>query len=470
MTLSEPGSPPPLAYRHGRLEMEGVGLSELLAHRPTPFFLVSERRLVANYQALARGFAAAGVAFTLRYCAKANNEAGVLSVLARQGSSLLASHTAEVELALACGFTGPRIAYQRPGASAAELRQVAAAGVGMLHVFRPEDVDAFAAAAAGAARTLRVSLRLRPAGRSWLAPLASLNARLGLDEAEAVAVARRCRDSGLLRVSGLNVYVGTQQSGLASFDRALRRACGLARSLRGEGLEIEEINLGGGIPLPSLRRVGPRQVWARWFDRLQEGVARVTADGDAVPDPLAISVSGAQAFATAVGRRYRAIAAAAGLDPIPTLAAEPGRAVVGNAALLLSTVTAVHDDWLFLDASRNFLGESPLLFSRRILPLREPSDSTRRFVHLSGSTLNTTDVLDLRRRLPRLQPGDAVAFCDAGAYSISRASRYAGMAPAVLMLGLDGDVREIRRAETAADLHGPMGPAFAAARTGVGVG
>jgi diaminopimelate decarboxylase len=59
--------------------------------------------------------------------------------------------------------------------------------------------------------------------------------------------------------------------------------------------------------------------------------------------------------------------------------------------------------------------------------------------------LNTLDVLDLHRRLPPLAPGDGLAFCDAGAYSISRASPYAGLSPAVYFLEADGTVRLVRQ-------------------------
>lgn len=66
--------------------------------------------------------------------------------------------------------------------------------------------------------------------------------------------------------------------------------------------------------------------------------------------------------------------------------------------------------------------------------------------------MNTTDIVDVRRRLPTLAVGDVLALCDAGAYSISRASRYAGLSPAVHLLQTDGSLRMVRRAETFADL------------------
>jgi diaminopimelate decarboxylase len=111
---------------------------------------------------------------------------------------------------------------------------------------------------------------------------------------------------------------------------------------------------------------------------------------------------------------------------------EPGRAIVGNAAILVTRVHAVEGRWVFLDASYNHLGESPLPFSRRILPVAQPGSSPKQTYHLSGCTLNTTDIIDVRRRLPPLGAGDVVALCDAGAYSISRASRYACLLPAAI--------------------------------------
>ncbi len=442
-----------------------MAIEACIERHGTPFFLVSERRLLANYRALSTGLASAGGTVALRYCAKTNHEAGILRVLAREGSGLLASHLAEVELALAAGFSPAKIAFQRPSPAPAEVEAVVASGVTLLHVFRPGDVELYARLAERHSLSLHLSLRLRAEpglARHWAVPsLSNLNARLGLSLAEAHSVAAACRDQPRLRVAALNVYVGTQQLGASGFDRALGRACRLARELASLGTaRIEEINLGGGLPSPSLRRLSPGTLWARWRDR------------PPVPPELAGEISGGagddaparlEAFSGEVAARYREAASRAGLDPIPGLGAEPGRSIVGNAAVLVSSVVATEGRWLFLDASRTYLGESPLLFGRAILPPRKRDEPPVRFRHLSGSTLNTLDVLDLFRRLPELACGEPLVFCDAGAYSISRASRYAGLAPPVLLVDLAGEVRTIRRAESVADLVGPMAPALAGA-------
>jgi diaminopimelate decarboxylase len=411
-----------LDYRDGALCFSGVPLAGLAARLGTPFFLLGEARLIANYRALERGL---GPGAIVRYCAKANHEAAVLEPLARCGSHLLASHFAEVELALRCGFPPARIAYARPVLTPEELSAVVEAGVPLIHVHRPADLDLLESVAARAGRRVRVSLRLRNEGGLALSPLDRLNRRLGLEEGEVLEACRRFARSPWIEPAAVNVYLGTQQSSLDGFAKVFRGVLALlARVASRTGVAIREVNLGGGIPSPSLRRIGPLRLLARWWDRPASG-------GGSQED-----------FAARLALRFREMVDRAGLPERPTLAAEPGRSIVGDAVVLVTRVRGLNGKWAFLDASRNALPESPLLFSRRILPLVQPGESRdERFYHLSGSTLNTLDVLDLRRRLPRLEVGDLLAFCDAGAYSISRASSYAGVPPAVHVLQADGAVR-----------------------------
>lgn len=426
---------PFLDYAGGVLRMEEVPLAELGERLGSPFFLVSASRLRANYQALARGLAAAGPGTVLRYCAKANCEAAVLGAMSALGSHLLASHAAEAALAVRCGFPPERIAYARPVLTPEELHTALGLGVPLFHVHHPDDMVKLEAAAARSGRPVRVSFRLR--GTAGISPLGRLNRRLGLDADEIVEAARRAAASPWLVPAALNFYLGTQQSSLDGFARVFRGVLALVKRLAGEaGVVLREVNLGGGIPSPTLRRVGPRQVLGRLRDRLG-----------------ASSSSGnLEEFATRLGARFRELVEAADLSAPPILAAEPGRSIVGDAAVLVTRVRAVRGSWLFLDTSRNHLPESPVLFARRILPLVDAGRGAERFWNLSGSTLNTLDVLDLHRRLPPLEPRDGLAFCDAGAYSISRASSYAGLSPAVYLLEADGTIRLARRAEGVEDL------------------
>ena len=436
-----------LSYEGGVLRMEGTPLPELVRSLGTPFFLFSEARLCSNYQALERGLSEAGTGTVLRYCAKTNHEAAVLQTLARCGSHLLASHAAEVELALRCGFAPERIAFARPVLIPTELSSVLAAGVPLIHVHRPEDLPLVEEAAARAGQRVRVSLRLRQDGGLALSPLDRLNRRLGFDRDEALEAVRRLGRSSWIEPWAINFYLGTQQSSLAGFTREFRRVLALLARISAEtGVAIREVNLGGGIPSPSLRRMSLGRLLARWRD---------------LPAPDR-SLDTREEFASRLAHRFRELVEEARLPETPALGAEPGRSIVGGAAVLVTRVQGVNGRWAFLDASRSFLPESPLMFARRILPLIEPAkprkDDAGGFYHLSGSSLNTLDVLDLRRRLPRLEAGQDLAFCDAGAYSISRASPYAGLPPAVYMLQENGEVRRVRQAGSVDQLLHPMIP------------
>lgn len=438
---------PFLDYAGGVLRMEGVSFAELAERLGTPFFLISASRLRTNYQALERGLAAAGPGTVLRYCAKTNREAAVLAVMGALGSHLLASHAAEAALAVRCGVPSERIAYARPVLTPEELDAALGLGVPLFHIHHPDDLAKLEAAADRAGRRVRISFRLR--GAAGLSPLGRLNQRLGLGADEIVAAARRAAASPGLEPAALNFYLGTQQSSLAGFTCVFRGVLELVKRLSTEaGVVIREVNLGGGIPSPTLRRIGPRQVIGRLRDRLGSSASSRNLE--------TFSSGNLETFAARLGARFRELIDASGLSEPPILAAEPGRSIVGDAAVLVTRVRAVRGSWLFLDASRNHLPESPVLFARRILPLADPRPEARRgaerFWNLSGCTLNTLDVLDLHRRLPPLGPGDGLAFCDAGAYSISRASPYAGLAPAVYLLEADGTVRLVRRAEGVEDL------------------
>ncbi len=210
-------------------------------------------------------------------------------------------------------------------------------------------------------RRVRVSLRLRQDG-GFLSPLDRLNRRLGFGAEEALEAVRGLRRSSWLEPWAVNFYLGTQQSSLAGFTHGFRRVLALlARIAAGTGVAMREVNLGGGIPSPSLRRMSPGRLLARWRDL-------------PAPDP---SADTREDFASRLAARFRELVAEARLPAPPALAAEPGRSIVGDAAVLVTRVQGVNGRWAFLDASRSFLPESPLIFSGASCRSPSPRRGTR---------------------------------------------------------------------------------------------
>lgn len=433
-----------LSYQGGNLCLEGKSIQTLAEELGTPFFLLSEARLKANYNALARGLSHSTAEATIRYCAKANNEAGVMALLAAWGSHVLVSHPAEARLALRCGFSPEKTTYQRPFLVEDEVREVLDSGISFFYVYRLQDLPTIEKVASEYGQTVKISLRLRNDPlRSRFSPLNFLSRRLGLRESDILPAAERIRNSEWLNLAALNFHRGTQQESFRNYRTLIRRVTRLGARLQKQlGVSLEEINLGGGIPSPSLLGVGIRTLLPRLKDKQ-------TLSGS--PESL-------EEFSQGLAAQFRDEAQQAGLRPLSNLAVTPGRAIVGNAGILVTRVRAVHGKWVFLDTSRNHVGESLFLFTRKVLPVNQPGRGTKpmRYYHLAGCTPNTADIIDFRRRLPILAMGDIMVLCDAGAYSISRASRYAGMSPAVYLVKEDGSIQMIRRAENLSDLSSAM--------------
>jgi diaminopimelate decarboxylase len=433
-----------LKYERASLHFENHSLPRLAADIATPFFLVSEARIRENYQAIYQGLTANGIHCTIRYCAKTNHEAGVLRILQTCGSDLLVSHLAEAKLALEKGFNPQQLAFQRPILDKGEIEAAIGLGLRYFHAFRKEDIDLLSQAAFETGVQLFVSLRLRNGSPiSQFSPIGFSANRLGFSEAEIAPAAHQIQSATGLDLAAINFHLGTQLESPNKYSAILRRAAHLSAYIQAHfNIPLMEINLGGGFPSPSIRRLSfsflPHRMLGKWKTRFKNDLLE---------------------FSSSVSRLYdNLIKLEAGI-PTPRLVVEPGRSIVGDAAILISRVRAIQGRWLFMDASRNFIGENPLFLSRQILPCSTKQNGPMRRYHLSGSTLNTTDVLDVWRTLPKQEPNDLLAFCGAGAYSISRATQYAGLSPAVYMVQTNGSLSLIRSAEDLSNLSASMMPA-----------
>ena len=381
-------------------EWEGLRLREVAAQVGTPVLLASEACIRRNVNDLRAGLRSAWPDVLLRYCAKTNHAPAILSIVRDENIDVLTSHEPEVRMALAAGFAPERIAFQRPVLDPHEVEAVIGAGVRRFHAFRHEDLDLLSRVAAARNVELRVSLRvaLPNFGIPFLGAAAR---RMGFEPRDVTKIAR----PGLV-IDAVNTYIGTQQERVESFRPAIRALVELAKSIG-----ATEVNLGGGVPSSTLRRVAPSRFWKR--------------DNPTAATPL-------RDYAARLGAMF----AGEAREPL-RLVLEPGRSIIGNAVILLTRVCAAKERWRFLDCGRNVLVESPVAFTRWIEPL-ERRDGELSVVDLSGPTLNTLDVVDTRRRLPPLRVGDIVAIGDAGAYTLSRATSYAGLPPPLVLARRDG--------------------------------
>ena len=427
---------PFLSYAGGLLCMEGIALAELAERLGTPFFLISESRLRGNYRALERGLAAAGARdrpALLRQDQPRGGGAGDCSPGA--AATCWRAMPPRWTSRCVCGFPPERIAYARPVLIAEELDSVLGAGVPLVHVHRPRR-PAAPGGGGGAGGTADPGLvaSARPEGGPPSRPSTASTGGWGSTAASSWRPCRRLARLALARAGGGQLLPGDAAVLAGRFRREFSRGvlALLARVAAKTGVAIREVNLGGGIPSPSLRKVGPRRLLARWRDRRRRW-PRIRGGKSSPPGWDAGSASWwrrrvcrSSRARRRAGTRDRGRRGGAG-DP-----RSGGRGTVGVP------------------------GRQPQL-PARIAPAVRPAhpaaaraEAKRRPRAASttspGSTLNTLDVLDLRRRLPPLVPGTPSPSATPGAYSISRASPYAGLRPRSTCSRRTARVRLVRRA------------------------
>jgi ornithine decarboxylase len=321
------------------------------------------------------------------YAVKANPHPEVLALLAGQGASVDLASVGELDACLLAGVAPARMSWGNPVKKPADVRAAVAAGVTRFTTDAAADVDLLARLAPGAAVTVR--LGADDAGSAT--PFAG---KFGVPPDEAAALLARARDAGL-RPHGLGFHPGSQQTDPDAWRRGIAAA---ARAVELFGAPVTELNVGGGFPTP--HGAGP------------------------VPD-----------LATCAEAIRRALATHAEVPGVgmwrPHLVAEPGRALVADAGVLVAEVVLVAERagrrWVYLDVGR-YQGlaetEGEMIVYRLRTP-GHPSDAPRGPVVLAGPTCDGDDVLYRRAdvRLPLdLAPGDVVEFLGAGAYTASYAS------------------------------------------------
>ncbi len=429
-----------IAYKGDELFCDGHSIATLADRFPTPFFLFSERGLVANYDRLLEAFSPLPSGLLIDYCVKTNYELALLCLLCNMGAGAMVSCGWEIQLALAAGFDPERITFHGPCKTRQELDMAVTTGVGLIHVYSDEELDQLGQIAATHRRQVNISLRLPTPDPWWRRGLVGWYAqRLGIRWHRAAEAFQRASASPWLCPVGFGVHVGTQVTRPDPYVRALRRLVQLAEGLSKTGSVVREIGLGGGWPSDTLQPL-----------RLQTLLRYVAGHAPQPAPPLL------ESLARQVADAFRREITQSHLTVPPRLRLEPGRAIVGSAGLLVARVMALRDRWIFVDGSQNFLPETLVTARRLILPAVRRAYAKIRRYHLCGGTMNTMDVLALGVQLPPLLVGDVLAFLDAGAYSLSRACRYAGMIPDAYLLTRAEEIFHIRKGDRYDDIVASM--------------
>jgi len=349
----------------------------LATRRPDGPCLVLDLDVVAdNFRAFERALPGSKI----YYAIKANPAPEILRMLSKMGSSFDAASVAEVELAMNAGAPAGRISFGNTIKKERDIARAYHLGVRLFAVDCVEEVEKIARVAAGS----RVFCRVLTDGEGADWPLSR---KFGCAPEMAVDVLRRAHALGL-DAYGVSFHVGSQQTDLGAWDRALSDAKQVFETLTDAGIALRMVNMGGGFPTRYLKDVPAAEAYGH-------------------------------AIFEALSRHFG--------NAIPETIVEPGRGMVGNAGVIKSEVVLIskkadNDNlrWVYLDIGKfGGLAETMDEAIRYPLVTRHDGGETAPCV-LAGPTCDSADVLYEKTPYPlplSLTIGDEVLIEGTGAYT-----------------------------------------------------
>jgi len=455
-----------VAGKDAHLTVNGVDTLELVKQFNSPLFVFSEPRIRDNISRLQLAAEAVDRPIKFCYASKANSNMAILKVVLDSGIDIEVNSGGELFKALRVGFHPDQIIFNGTSKSDDEIDDAVRAGIYAINVdsiYEIELVEQSVERLRSRGEKIgpaRITLRLVPeiGTRSHLGlQTALLTSKFGISSSEVLAAFRRGLERPeLVHVCGIHIHVGSQTPDVEPFAEAFKSMWEhLVTIHRETGHTLEHINLGGGIPVNYLR------------DRSQ---------ADQLPEHER-DMLGAELEPSAVLREALRVARESAraanaehlLDQV-TILLEPGRSIIADAGLVLTTVRNIKrrpetgDVWLLTDAGYNImLSMNNYKWYYHLISASRAGAPYARDYKVAGPLCDSGDVyFDIERegRLPDYRrlpddvgPGEVLALLNCGAYSLAQMFHYNGRPlPAAVLIREDGAPELIRRRDTYEDL------------------
>ncbi|SFH80985.1 diaminopimelate decarboxylase [Planctomicrobium piriforme] len=412
-------------YRDGELYCENVRIADLVKQHGTPLWVYSQSKLLQEYQAIRDAFAA--VKPVICYSVKANSNLSLLKLLNEAGSSFDVVSGGELFRVKEAGADTTRVVFAGVGKTNAEIEQALLNNILMFNVESEAELESIARVAAKLKRVAPLALRLNPdidAKTHAKTTTGKKGNKFGMDIEKHNALAAKVLADPNLELRGIHMHLGSPINTTDPYEQAAKKALDVVTELRRQGHQTNWINLGGGFGLNYRGTEAP--------------------PASAYADVIIPYIQKAEC----------------------RLALEPGRSIVGNAAVLISQViyTKREGGKLFIiqDAAMNDLVRPAMYDSfHSIWPVAPSVPVPKDFeaevpgcepADVVGPICESGDYLAKQRWLPAVKTGDLMCTYSAGAYGTAMSSNYNSRPRGAEILVNGSTSRIIRRRETYEDL------------------
>ena len=410
-----------LENRKGTLYFDGVSTIKLAEQFDTPLYVVSESRIRENYTRLGDALACNYEKIRIYYAAKANSNLSVLKILETEGACIDAVSPGEVTMALATGFPAERILFTGTSVRNDELKFLLDSNV-TVNVDSLSQLDRLLQITIPPVLSVRVNPEIG-AGHHDHCITAGKTTKFGLWESNVLKAYTKAKKAGVERF-GIHMHVGSGVINVKPFLLALDKLLSVAKKVHDEvGVSFEFVDMGGGLGVPYM------------------------------PEEQELDLS---LFSKKVLSLFKSKITEYGLGE-PFFCVEPGRYLVCDASVLLTTVNTVKETpfkkFVGVDAGFNTLVRPTMYGSYHHVLIANKLDATEEETYdIVGPVCESGDVLAKDRRLPKIQEGDLLAVLSAGAYGYSMSSQYNARPRAAEVLVKNGNFALIRERESLDDL------------------
>ncbi len=391
-------------FKDKQMYAEQVNLSELAKQHGTPAYVYSRATFERHWKAFDQAFA--DHPHLVCYAVKANSNLAVLNLLAGLGSGFDIVSIGELERVLKAGGEPSKIVFSGVGKKPNEIRRALAVGIRCFNVESEAELKVINELAGDAGKVAPISIRVNPNVDAKTHPYISTGLKenkFGIPHEYALSVYQQAQAMPNIAVHGIDCHIGSQLTEIAPFVDALKRVLDLVDQLQGNGIELKHLDLGGGLGI-----------------RYQDENPPLPAE------------------------QIAALLAGLGDRKVEILI-EPGRAIAGNAGVLLTEVLYLkHGDeknFAIIDAAMNDLMRPALYGAWQEIVALQPRSvagaDDEKVYDLVGPVCETGDFLGKQRKLC-LQAGDVLAVKSAGAYGFTMSSNYNTRTRAVEIM-VDGD-------------------------------
>ena len=391
-------------YKNGNLHAEDVALSDIAAEVGTPFYVYSTATLERHFRLF--DDALSGMDHLVCYAMKAASNQSIIKTLAALGAGMDVVSGGEYLRAIKAGVPPDRIVFSGVGKTRAEMEMIVQGGVRQVNVESEPEMVLLDKVARAHGKKIPITIRVNPdvdaKTHAKIATGKSEN-KFGIPITKARDVYAIAAKLEGLEIVGIDVHIGSQLTDLEPFGLAYRKVAELTETLRADGHDIRRLDLGGGLGIPYVRGNETPPLPADYGALIKREVGHLGCEVEI----------------------------------------EPGRLIVGNAGLLVSSVIYVKEgegrNFLILDAAMNDLIRPAMYDAHHdIVPVQEPkAGADYADFDVVGPVCETGDTFARNRALQRLEDGDLVAFRSAGAYGAVMASEYNSrpLIPEVLVKG-----------------------------------